>query len=123
MPGNASKWHCGVWVETIACYHFGLGSESIVAGYLTLAILSFGILIPTGPANVGLFQGMIILSLRLFGVADSTALAVGLVIQACQFIPLTLWGLIIISRGSKRKWGQRAAGSVADSSSTVPAQS
>jgi uncharacterized protein (TIRG00374 family) len=114
---------------SVACWHFGLGSESIIAGYLTLAIMSFGILIPTGPANVGLFQGMIILSLRLFGVSDGTALAMGLIVQACQFVPITLWGLLIISHGSKKRWSQAAASSVAemsgvaDTGATFPAQS
>jgi glycosyltransferase 2 family protein len=86
----------------VACWHFGLGSHSIVAGYLTLAIVNFGLLVPSGPAYVGVFQGMTILALRLFGMSDDTAFALSLVIHACQFIPLTLSGLAVFYRESMR---------------------
>jgi uncharacterized protein (TIRG00374 family) len=86
----------------VACWHFGLGSHSIVAGYLTLAIVNFGLLVPSGPANVGVFQGITILALRLFGMPDDTGFALSLVIHACQFIPLTLWGIAVFYRESMR---------------------
>jgi glycosyltransferase 2 family protein len=84
----------------VACWHFGLGSQSIVAGYLTLAIVNFGLLVPSAPGYVGVFQWMTILSLRLFGIADDTALALSVVVHACQFVPITLWGLAILFHGS-----------------------
>jgi uncharacterized protein (TIRG00374 family) len=84
----------------VACWHFGLGSQSIVAGYLTLAIVNFGLLAPSAPGYVGVFQWMTILALRLFGIADDTALALSVVVHACQFVPITLWGLAILFHGS-----------------------
>ena len=47
-------------VIVIACRHYGLGPQSLVAGYLTLAIVNFGLLIPSTPGNVGVYQYMTI---------------------------------------------------------------
>ena len=87
-------------VIVIACRHYGLGAQSIVAGYLTLAIVNFGLLIPSSPGNVGVYQYMTILALSLFGVSHETALALGVVVHACQYVPTTLTGLVVLFRES-----------------------
>ena len=92
----------------VACWHFGLGTQSVVAGYLTLAIVNFGLLVPSGPGNVGVFQWMTILALRLFNISDDTAFAYSLVVHACQYVPLTIWGVAIFYLESM-KWGWRRA--------------
>jgi glycosyltransferase 2 family protein len=79
-----------------ACWYYGLGPQSIVAGYLTMAILGFGMLVPSSPGNVGVFQYMMILALGLFGMSDERALAVSVVIHACLYIPITAWGVAIL---------------------------
>ncbi|HEX3599571.1 MAG TPA: lysylphosphatidylglycerol synthase transmembrane domain-containing protein [Lacipirellulaceae bacterium] len=87
-------------VYTVACWHFGLGSQSIIAGYLTLTIVSFGLLVPSSPGYIGVFQYMTILALGLFGISDEIALALSLVVHACQYVPTTLWGVVILLRES-----------------------
>jgi uncharacterized membrane protein YbhN (UPF0104 family) len=102
-------------VFVIACWHFGLGHLSLDAGYLTLAIVSFGLLVPSGPGYVGVFQWMAILALRLFGVSDDTALAFGLTVHACQFIPITIWGFAIFYlESTKWKWSGRPSHQASD---------
>jgi uncharacterized protein (TIRG00374 family) len=93
-------------VIVVACRHYGLGSQSIVAGYLTLAIANFGLLIPSSPGNVGVYQYMIVLALGLFGVLGSTALAMGIVVHACVYVPITAIGVMILLRESMQ-WHRR----------------
>lgn len=100
-----------VWIVegamfVVAYWHFGLGQQSMVAGYLTLAIVNFGLLVPSSPGNVGVFEYMTILSLGLFGVLHDPALAYGVVVHACQYVPTTVWGLVILFRESL-DWHQR----------------
>ena len=87
-------------VIVLACRHYGLGAESMVAGYLTLAIVNFGLLIPSSPGNVGVYQYMTILALGLFSVPHDTALALSIVVHACQYVPTTLIGVAILLRES-----------------------
>jgi glycosyltransferase 2 family protein len=87
-------------VVVVACRHYGLGVESVVAGYLTLAIVNFGLLVPSSPGNIGVYQYMTILALNLFGVAHDTALALSIVVHACQYVPTTLAGSAVLLRES-----------------------
>ena len=83
-------------VYVAACWYYGLGPQSIVAGYLTMAVVGFGVIVPSSPGNVGVLQYMTILALGLFGVSDERALAMSVVIHACQYVPVTGWGLAIL---------------------------
>jgi uncharacterized protein (TIRG00374 family) len=87
-------------VIVLACRHYGLGTESMVAGYLTLAIVNFGLLIPSSPGNIGVYQYMTILALGLFNVAHDTALALSIVVHASQYVPTTLCGVAVLLRES-----------------------
>ncbi len=95
-------------VIVIACRHYGLGTQSVVAGYLTLAIVNFGLLIPSSPGNVGVYQYMTILALSLFGVGHDAALALSIVVHACQYVPTTLTGVAVLLRESLG-WHRRRA--------------
>lgn len=87
-------------VIAVACRHYGLGAQTLVAGYLTLAIVNFGLLIPSSPGNIGVYQYMTILALGLFNVTHETALALSIVVHACQYVPTTLAGLAVLFRES-----------------------
>jgi uncharacterized protein (TIRG00374 family) len=105
----------------VACWHFGLGNQSLVAGYLTLAIVNFGLLVPSGPGNVGVFQWITILALSLFGISYDTALAYSLVVHACQFLPLTIWGIAVFYFESiKWKWSGRPLNPASDADVPSP---
>ena len=81
-------------------------SFNIFAGYLILSIVNFGILIPSAPAYVGVFQGMTILGMRLFNVSEEIALSVGILVHICQFVPVTLSGAFIFLSEMFRKNGR-----------------
>jgi hypothetical protein len=77
-------------------------------GYTCLAVVSFGSLVPSSPGYVGVFEAMMVLALALFRVPEEQALAAGVLIHVCQFVPVTLWGLILVLRGSVSLLGRRA---------------
>jgi polyisoprenyl-phosphate glycosyltransferase len=68
----------------------------LLMGYTCLAVVNFGILIPSGPGYVGVFEAMVLLALAAFHIAEERALLVALLIHSCHFLPLVGWGLLLI---------------------------
>lgn len=99
----------GVWLVEgsmfgLAFSELGLPVSPILTGYLTLVVVNFGILVPSSPGYVGVFQAMTILALSLFQVSEEKALSASLLIHACQFFPITLWGLLILAESSLKNF-------------------
>ena len=93
-------WLIEGFVFVFALYIFQLNEFALVAGYLSLVIVNFGILIPSSPGYFGVFQGMTILSLLLFGVNKEMALSISILVHLCQYVPVTLWGVFYIIKSS-----------------------
>ena len=83
-------------VYFIAFIAFDINYIPVNEALLTLAIVNFGLLVPSSPGYVGVFQGMTILSLMIFSINQSTALSVSLLIHSCQFFPITILGLFYL---------------------------
>lgn len=79
---------------------FSITSHAAVAGYLCLAVVNFGLLVPSSPAFLGVFQGMTILALSLFAVPEETALSVSLLVHFSMIVPVSLWGVAIILKNA-----------------------
>lgn len=93
---------CLVWLVEGAMYWaalqaFHLDPDPVVA-YFTLGFANFGILVPSAPGYVGLFQTCMVLSFGAMGLSESVALSYSVVLHACQFFPITLLGLAILPR-------------------------
>jgi uncharacterized membrane protein YbhN (UPF0104 family) len=54
--------------------------------------------VPSTPGYLGVFDGSIVLTLGLYGVARTPALAVALMFHAIGFIPVTVIGIVYIAR-------------------------
>ena len=65
------------------------------AAIASMGFVAFGILIPSAPAYIGLFQGMVIIALNSYGYQNEESLAIGILVHICQLIPVTLSGLFI----------------------------
>ena len=57
--------------------------------------VNLGLLIRATPGNVGFFQFVYALTAEQFGVPRNDAIAVSLLIQTLQIIPLTLMGVML----------------------------
>lgn len=69
-------------------------------GYFTLVIVNFGILVPSSPGYVGLFQAMTVLAFTVFALSEETALTTSILVHLCQFIPISLWAIYILLKSS-----------------------
>ena len=68
---------------------------SMAASIATLIAINLGLVIRATPGNVGFFQFVFALTAEPFGIARSDAIAVSLLIQTLQIIPVTLLGVAL----------------------------
>jgi len=66
------------------------------AALCVLAVLGLGISLPSSPGFIGVFQAATVLALSLFGVSRVDALSFSLLLHASQFVPVTVWGLLLL---------------------------
>jgi len=71
---------------------FGL-KVPLDASFLVLAVVSVGIMLPSGPGFIGLYQVLTELSLNLYAVPEASAKAVGIIMWATQYFTITGAGL------------------------------
>jgi len=92
----------------IALVLLDIPANPFIAGYLCLSIVNFGLLVPSSPGFIGVFQAMTILALSLFSISHDSSLAVGIIVHAMQFIPVTIWGVFILAVNSIQLLGKRS---------------
>ncbi|MCK4858814.1 MAG: flippase-like domain-containing protein [candidate division Zixibacteria bacterium] len=63
------------------------------ASFLVLAIVSVGIMLPSGPGFIGLYQYLTVISLDLYDVPRAAAEGVGIIMWATQYFVITFAGL------------------------------
>ena len=91
---NWVTWAASIWVALHAA-HLPL---PMTAAWTVLAFVGLGVSLPSSPGFAGVFQAAVVLALALFGVGKAEALSFSLLLHASQFIPVTLWGLILLVR-------------------------
>ena len=66
-------------------------------GLLLMVVLYLGVVPPSAPGKVGIFHAITVLTLTVFGVSSSAALAYGALLHLIVFVPPTAIGLMILS--------------------------
>ncbi|MEX0812142.1 MAG: lysylphosphatidylglycerol synthase transmembrane domain-containing protein [Chitinophagales bacterium] len=82
-------------VFIIGIQSIGIDQLVFPIGMIALCIVNFGILIPSSPGYIGVFQAAILIALGSFGISETDSLAAAIIIHSSQFIPITLIGLMI----------------------------
>lgn len=82
-------------------------------GLLAMAVTNLGILMPSTPGFIGTFELFCKGSLVALGVAGSTALGYALVVHLAFFLPITVWGALVLAHygveiGSTRALARKA---------------
>ncbi len=90
-------WICEVMVYINYLYAFGI-SVPLQAALLALVVVNLSSLIPSSPSYIGVFQFACVKTLAIFGIANTTALAWSVAIHATQIIPITILGLVLLSK-------------------------
>ena len=74
---------------------------------LLTGALALGLTAPASPGGIGVYQGIVVVVLGLFGVASDRALAAGIAAHVLSYVPVTLVGLILLlsktARGTKNE--------------------
>lgn len=68
------------------------------ASFVVLVVVSLLISLPSSPGYVGVFHYGVIISLSLYGLTESEAGAVAIVLHAAQYIPITLLGFYYLRK-------------------------
>ncbi len=71
---------------------------SFKGALFVMSIVNLGVLIPSSPGGLGLFQFFCVKSLEFFGVDHAQATAYSVLIHLCQYIPVTTIGLLWLPR-------------------------
>src|SRR3954467_9963590 len=119
---SLGSWACQLWTFQLAA---DAAHVSIpLAGSLACLLgINVGLIIRATPGNVGFFQFVYALMAEQFGVPRNDAIAVSLLIQSLQILPLTLLGIglapeFIFRRGKKDKETEAVAKKIEAEKST-----
>ncbi|HUU47069.1 MAG TPA: lysylphosphatidylglycerol synthase transmembrane domain-containing protein [Acidobacteriota bacterium] len=77
-----------------------LGFESLPleASFVLLVVVSLLISVPSSPGYVGVFHYGVVISLGIYGLNNSEAMAVAILLHGAQYIPITLLGFYYLKR-------------------------
>jgi hypothetical protein len=70
-------------------------TNAVAAGYFCLGIVNLGILIPSAPGYVGIFQAASVLAFLALGYGKAEGLVYGLIVHVAQYLPITLIGIAV----------------------------
>ncbi len=91
-------WMLLTWFFNVAWYYVLMRSFLSEATWLwalfSIAVASVGVAIPSSPAYIGVFEGVIVAALSLFGVDPAIALAYALVAHVIYFVITGIIGII-----------------------------
>lgn len=104
---SLASWACQLWTFELAADAAHV-SMPLAGSLACLLAINVGLILRATPGNVGFFQFAYALMAEQFGVSRDDAIAISLLIQTLQIIPLTLLGValapeFIFRRGKKDK--------------------
>jgi uncharacterized membrane protein YbhN (UPF0104 family) len=90
-------WTVEAFMFYWCAYAFGI-DLSFKGALFVMSIVNLGVLIPSSPGGLGLFQFFCVKSLEFFGVGHAQAIAYSVLVHLCQYIPVTTIGLLWLPR-------------------------
>jgi glycosyltransferase 2 family protein len=100
MAASALAWTVASWlVLSLSAWVLMLGFDlelGPAAGVLVTVAIGLGMVIPSAPAAVGVFEAATIVALAAFGIAAAPALSYALVLHAVNFVPYILAGGLVL---------------------------
>jgi uncharacterized protein (TIRG00374 family) len=119
---SLASWACQLWTFELAAAAAHVNMP--LAGSLAcLLAINVGLILRATPGNVGFFQFAYALMAEQFGVSRDSAIAVSLLIQTLQILPLTLLGValapeFILRRGKKDVETEKVARTIEEERAT-----
>jgi len=88
-------WLCWIGVTYFCLLAMGLSLSPLAAVFL-IVVLNFGLMIPSSPGGLGIFEFMVILALAAYGVDKETALGMGFIFHMLQYVLTIVLGWIFV---------------------------
>ena len=102
---EAFLWTIAAWMLTALCAYFvSLAFHLHVpfaCGILVAVAVGLGMIVPSPPAAVGVFEGAALIALKAYGVPYSSALPYALVLHLVNFVPFIVVGLLTLHYNSR----------------------
>jgi uncharacterized protein (TIRG00374 family) len=93
-------WSVAIWVAIVAsvwtCFQAARLDLPVTAALCVIAFIGLGVSLPSSPGFIGVIQAATVLALSFFGIGKADALGFSLLMHASQFVPVTLWGLLLL---------------------------
>lgn len=110
---EAFAWTILSWLLTALCaylvtlaFHLHL---SFACGVLVAVAIGAGMILPSPPAAVGVFEGAALIALKAYGVPHSAALPFALVLHLVNFVPFVLVGALLLHYNTRHPVRRRSA--------------
>jgi glycosyltransferase 2 family protein len=106
---EAFLWTILAWLLSALCaYLVSLAFPDLrlpfAAGVLVTVAIGVGMILPSLPAAVGVFEGAVLIALDAYGVPHSAALPYALVLHAVNFIPFVVVGVLLLQYNARHPW-------------------
>jgi uncharacterized protein (TIRG00374 family) len=108
--------NCVILWLIIRAFHI---DAPFAAGALGTAVVNLGMAVPSTPGYLGVFDYLTVVTLGLYGVNKTTALAAALIFHAIAFIPVTVIGIYYLARAGLQVTMQMLKSSADDAPSTA----
>ena len=95
-------WFVNGWGLWTAMRAFGW-QLPLLSGFVVVSVLAIGLMIPSGPAHLGTYQGALSLGLGIFGISATESAAYGLVVYPLNLLFLCGFGLPFVGTGFNLK--------------------
>jgi glycosyltransferase 2 family protein len=119
---TAFVWTIAAWLlSALSAYLVLLAFPALhlplAAGVLVVVAVGLGMILPSPPAAVGVFEGAALIGLNAYGISHSQALPYALVLHALNFVPFVVFGAVVVHHNARtRLRGSRATAAAAASS-------
>jgi glycosyltransferase 2 family protein len=106
---EAFLWTILAWLLSALCaYLVSLAFPTLnlpfAAGVLVTVAIGVGMILPSLPAAVGVFEGAVLIALNAYGVPHSVALPYALVLHAVNFVPFVVVGVLLLQYNARHPW-------------------
>jgi uncharacterized protein (TIRG00374 family) len=109
---EAFAWTIVSWLLTSACAYFVTVAFHLhlpfAAGILVAVAIGAGMILPSSPAAVGVFEGATLIALNAYSIPHSSGLSCALVLHLVNFVPFVAVGALLLHYNSRHP--VRAAG-------------
>lgn len=101
-----------IWTIESAMFYYGFrafGFElSFLAAAFVMAVVNLGVLIPSSPGGLGVFQYFCVLALEFLDIKHAEATAYAVTVHLCQYVPVTIIGSLWLPRFGVRTMSAEA---------------